>query len=299
MSVTPTETTQRRLVIISGVSGAGKSTALKAFEDLGYFCVDNLPAPLITPFIDFLIAPPSGEVRHSDKFALLVDCREESSFPSIRKALNRLHGTGMETEILFLDCDDDVAIRRFQETRRPHPLLVSGSSGMTVTKAIAKERELLEEFRSAASRTLDTSSFTPHDLRRAIQEFVGSSTELEISLLSFGFKYGVPHDADLIVDVRFLPNPHFVAGLGEKTGLEEKVRDYVFCAPDAQQFVEQYAKLLEFLIPRYRKEGKRYLTIAIGCTGGRHRSVAISEAMSAELRKQNLQPAVRHRDIQR
>lgn len=321
------------LIIITGVSGSGKSLALKALEDMGFFCVDNLPAALITPFVDFLANLPqddalpemgdrtqerpagytpqcsTGEAGagniSSAKFALLIDCRDRSAFPIVREAITKLRHLGTEVSILFLECQVEVIVRRFQESRRPHPLLISGLSLVSeihcqsIPDALAAERELLAEFRAAANRIIDTTRLTPHSLREFIEEYLGYSRNLEVVLLSFGFKYGVPQDIDLLVDVRFLPNPHFVPELHDLTGLHRQVEDYVCQSPDAAAFLRHYGSLLQFLIPRYKREGKRYLTIGVGCTGGKHRSVAIAQKLASNIENLGVQMTVRHRDVER
>ncbi len=308
------------LVIITGVSGSGKSTALDAFEDVGYFCVENLPAALIPNFVDFIKGLPAAEnagansnvnsgvdfalsgSEHS-KFALLVDCRDKDSAPLIQNAMLDLIQAGTEVTLLFFDCQDEVAIRRFQETRRPHPILAARAAGITIREALATERQLLSDFRGAATKVIDTSSFSPHELRRVVVEYartdVVASSRLTLTLQSFGFKYGVPVDADVIMDVRFLPNPHFVPELKELSGLEARVCDYVFQSEDATEFVTRLADLLTFLVPRYQQEGKHYLTVAIGCTGGRHRSVALVEKLGSSLGEVNATITLFHRDLPR
>lgn len=296
----------RKLVILSGVSGSGKSTALSAFEDLGYFCVDNLPGPIIHHYVDFLLQLPADWQAHfattegaERDFALLVDCRDTQSVTEVVRALDRLRGANVCVSLIYFDCRDDVVLRRFQETRRPHPLLVRSERGPSIGDALAREREVLAPFRDVASFVIDTSSYSPHELRARVQQFLGEQKPLEVTFSSFGFKYGPPKDADLIVDVRFLPNPHFVVGLREKTGLESEVRDYVLNSSDAQEFIDRYQQLLTFLLPRYAKEGKRYLNVAIGCTGGRHRSVAIAEEFAKRIRGAEFTLSVRHRDKDR
>ncbi|MFN8389132.1 MAG: RNase adapter RapZ [Bdellovibrionota bacterium] len=307
-----------RLVIITGMSGSGKSIALNVFEDMGYFCVDNLPAPLIANFADFLINIPEEWSRSTDpvlprgaalsdanpgsrewRFALRVDCREEASFPDVSRAIERLRAKGTEVTLLFFDCFDEILIQRFRETRRPHPILLVNPQLKTLGEALTRERELLSEFRGGANRIIDTSSFSPHDLRRVVEGFFRHEAALEVVVHSFGFKFGVPFDADLIIDVRFLPNPHFVSTLRDKTGFDESVRDFVFQNPDTEEFLKRYLALLEFLLPRYQQEGKRYLSIGVGCTGGRHRSVAVALRLAEELDKRGTKVAVRHRDVER
>lgn len=302
-----------RLVIITGMSGSGKSLALDVLEDMGYFCVDNLPAPLISQFVDFLVDIPkewgrvSQEAGPSDansatsatgwRFALQVDCRDENSFPSVSRAIDRLRETGSEVSLFFFDCFDEILAQRYRETRRPHPLLISNSGLKTLPEAFAKERELLSDFRGVANRIIDTTSFSPHDLRRVVEGFFRHESKLEITVSSFGFKFGVPHDVDLLIDVRFLANPHFVPGMRESTGFDESVQNFIFKSPDAQEFFSRYLSLLEFLLPRYQQEGKRYLSIAVGCTGGRHRSVAIALRLASELEAKGYSVSTRHRDI--
>lgn len=299
------------LVIITGMSGSGKSTALKSFEDMGYFCVDNLPAPLMSNFVDFLLQIPDGWAQSSSifhtanpagrlwRFALLVDCRDSTAFPLVADGLDRLRSVGTEVTLFFFECFDDVLVQRFRETRRPHPMMLMDESLRSISDALAKERELLAPFRGAATRILDTTAFSPHDLRRVVEALFRHEATLDVCILSFGFKYGVPYDADLTVDVRFLPNPHFVHGLRDRTGLEDDVRDFVFQSADAQVFLAQYFALLQFLLPRYRHEGKRSLTIGIGCTGGRHRSVAIAEELAKRVAEEGSRVTVRHRDLNR
>ena len=301
-----------KLVIISGVSGSGKSAALDAFEDLGYFCVDNLPGPLIGGFVSFLKDLPqdwrrgaewksSGETPRSGDlaaFALLVDCRDSYSVQQVLQAADSLRAVGTAVELLFFDCRDDVVLRRYQETRRPHPFLVN-TTGRTIAEALAHEREVVAEFRTAATRIFDTSSFTPHMLRDEIRKFSGESVKLEVIVQSFGFKFGPPKDADLVVDVRFLPNPHFVADLRPLTGIDPAVASYVLSSPESLEFLDRYVGLLDFLLPKYQKEGKRYLTVGIGCTGGKHRSVVLAEEIGKRVALNDISISVRHRDKER
>lgn len=316
----------KQLIIASGLSGSGKSTALRSLEDLGYFCVDNLPGPLLSHFVDFLLHLPeryrlgpqpmassdgrspvssdeakvqAGPVEGSlnRRFALLVDCRDEESVVAVRDAMEQLAKAGVRTDLMFFECRDEVLSRRFQETRRPHPLLLSGDKSKTINDAISRERHLLTHLREHATRIIDTTSLSPHELRHVVEDFVGEHPRMKVVVSSFGFKYGVPHDADLVVDVRFLPNPHFIPGLREQTGLEAEVREAVFASGDAGEFLSQYTKFLGFVLPRYQEEGKRYLNVAVGCTGGRHRSVALAEKLSTQIKDDGFEVTVRHRDL--
>lgn len=281
------------LVIITGVSGAGKLTALNACEDLGYYCVNNLPAQLLGSFTDFVVK----DVSHGGKFALVLDVRSEKSLKDLNLFLDPLKQKGAKIHILFLDCHEQALIKRYQETRRPHPLTVSNESVKDVVTSIEEERSMLASVRELATHILDTSSFTPHDLKQVIGEFLKKEKELKIVFKSFGFKYGVPLDANLLLDVRFLPNPHFVDSLKRLTGVEPEVSSYVFQDRDSKLLVEKFQNMLEFLIPNYKKEGKSLLTIAIGCTGGKHRSVAIVESISKSLNYPKNLIKISHRDI--
>lgn len=297
------------LVIVSGVSGSGKSTALKAFEDIGYQCVDNLPAALLSRYVDYLLGtegPDGSSVSglHTAeagrrRFALLIDCRDDSAFPAIREVVTKLRSLGVSVSLLFFDCQDEVVIRRFRETRRPHPMLIGDSLVKTIGEALLRERALLAPFREKADMIIDTSSYSVHDLRKIIERYAGSESPLEVFVTSFGFKYGAPTEADLLLDVRFLKNPHFVPELRPLNGLDPKIVAYVYEDDATEGVVERYSSLLDFLIPRYQKEGKRYLTIGIGCTGGKHRSVAVAEAIAKKLDALGHHSEVIHRDIER
>jgi UPF0042 nucleotide-binding protein len=280
-------------VVVTGLSGAGKSHAIRALEDLGYSCVDNLPIALIPTFADLPLRDRDG-VRRA---AVVVDIREGrglSRFPAVYRRLKKRAGRGVR--LIFLESADSVLLRRFSETRRPHPL----GGGRTIAEGLAEERRLLEPIRQLADEVIDTSALTVHELRRRILETTGGApaAPLSVTVLSFGFRRGVPEDADLVLDVRFLPNPHFVPGLRRWSGRNARVARYVLRTKVAARFMTLTTALLEFLVPRYVEEGKTYLTIAIGCTGGRHRSVAIAEALAVRLRRiEGIRVRVRHRDV--
>jgi UPF0042 nucleotide-binding protein len=283
-----------RFIVVTGLSGAGKSQAIRALEDLGYFCVDNLPVALIPTFADLAL---SGQGPLS-RAAVVVDIREGaglSQFPAAYRRLKRR--AALRTSLIFLEADEPVLVQRFSESRRPHPLARNRSAG----EGIQEERGRLEPIRQLADRILDTSRISVHELRRAILDLAGGSSSagpLTVNVLSFGFKHGVPADADLVFDVRFLPNPHFVEKLRPLTGQHPRVSRYVMRAPAARKFLRLTAALLQFLLPQYIAEGKSYLTVAIGCTGGRHRSIAIAEALARRLGKvRGVTLRVRHRDI--
>lgn len=267
--------TLKHIVVITGMSGAGKTTAVRALEDSGYSCVDNLPAPLLLK-----VAELGGPDK---KLAFVIDVREGEFLKDAPRVLDEARRAGHEVQVLFLDASDDVLTRRYSETRRKHPLAGRGS----IAEGLANERALLKELREEAEHVLDTSSLTVHELRRqVIARFDVSKThELAVTVMSFGFKYGVPSNADLVFDVRFLPNPYFVPELKAFTGKDARVAAYVIDRPDTWEFLDRVADLLAFLLPRYQREGKSYLTVAIGCTGGKHRSVAIAQVLADRVRE--------------
>lgn len=281
-------------IVVTGLSGAGKSHALRALEDLGYFCVDNLPIALIPTFADLTLTG-QREVRRA---AVVVDVREGRElerFPAVYRRLKRRFG--QRVRLLFLEAADPAILRRFSETRRPHPLGVAHS----LAEGVAEERQLLLPIRRLADQVVDSSALTVHELRRRILESLGgasTATPLVVTVTSFGFRGGVPPDSDLVFDVRFLPNPHFVASLRRWSGRTARVARYVLKSAAARRFLKLTEAMLKFLIPQYIAEGKTYLTIAIGCTGGRHRSVAIAEALAKRLaRTTGTEVRVRHRDV--
>ena len=282
-----------QLVVVTGLSGAGKSQAIRALEDLGYFCIDNLPVSLIPTFVDLSVHDEDTR----SKVAVVCDVREGtrlSRFPAMYRALKAR--TDVQTTLVFLEAETSVLVRRFSETRRPHPL----GRGRTPAESVREEQRRLAPIRKLADQVVDTTRLTVHDLRRHMLTIVGGTPEatpLAVKLVSFAFKRGIPPEADLVFDVRFLKNPHFVPDLRPLTGLNAKVSRYVLSEPAAKRFMELAKMLLRFLLPQYIAEGKAYLTVAIGCTGGRHRSVAIAEALGKALRRtRGAQLRVRHRD---
>jgi UPF0042 nucleotide-binding protein len=282
-----------RIVVVTGLSGSGKSTAIKAFEDLGYFCVDNLPVLLLPDFLK-LREESSEDLWH---VALGMDIRERRFLESYSKIFSELRRRGANLEILFLEATDDVLQRRFSQTRRKHPLAGEGS----VLEGIKAEREMLRDLKGMATRVVDTSSANVHDLKRMISKLYAVSPDqdaLQVMVLSFGFKYGVPAEADIVMDVRFLPNPFFVEGLRDLDGRQEEVIHFVLRDQQSQVFLDKFSTLLTDLLPRYRAEGKSYLTIAIGCTGGKHRSVVMAAKLTARLAEKGYRVHLSHRDLE-
>ena len=281
-------------VFITGLSGAGKSYAIKCFEDMGFFCVDNLPTTLIPTFAD-LIARSGQTIR---RVALGVDVREGEYLSHLFDAIRELKARGHGVEVLFLEASEEALVRRYHESRRRHPLAAEGN----VLEGIRAERKAMSHLREIADRIVDTSALTVHQLKELLVEhYVTPRTRpgLATSLVSFGFKHGVPFDADLVFDVRFLPNPHFVPGLRPFDGRDARVREFVLDNAEGRELLEHLKDFLKFLLPRYEREGKAYLTIAIGCTGGRHRSVTLSEELKRFLDELGYAPTVVHRDLER
>ena len=284
-----TEVDHLELVIITGMSGAGKTVAIQSFEDMGYFCIDNMPPSLIPKFWELI--KESGKVT---KIALVVDLRSRSFFEEIQSMLIDIENTNfIDTRMLFLDASDNELVSRYKETRRAHPLAMDG----LVTEGIRKERAILNDLKTRASIVIDTTTLTPRQLREKInQDFRAShETGFRIEILSFGFKYGLPIDADIVMDVRFLPNPHYIPELRPLTGKDEPVYEYVMSFPETEEFYQQFSTLLQTIMPGYVKEGKSSLTVAIGCTGGQHRSVALSERIGAVL-AEDYRVNITHRD---
>ena len=283
-----------QLVIITGLSGSGMSSAMNVFEDLGYFCVDNLPVQLIPSFVHLLERKASG----TSQAALGINIREGEFLQSFPQVYAQLRGRDdIETTVIFLEASDAALQRRYSETRRPHPL----GEG-TVLEAIAEERARLAPIRSLADIVVDTSDHNVHTLRALLKKRFApntTETETELTVESFGFKYGVPLDADLMFDVRFLPNPHFVPELKELTGNDQPVITYLEASEEVRETIARFESLLDYLIPLYRREGKSYVTIGIGCTGGKHRSVAIANALGKHLNREGYHARVMHRDVKK
>lgn len=291
MSTGATQDTQ--MVIITGMSGAGKTVAIQSFEDLGFFCVDNLPPTLLPKFLELM--KESG--NKMNKVALVMDLRGREFFDHLFKALDDLAETSWVTpQILYLDADDSTLVRRYKETRRTHPLAPSGLP----LEGIQLERELLEELKGRAQLIYNSSQMKPKELREKIlTEFsVNKQTIFTVNVMSFGFKHGIPIDADLVFDVRFLPNPHYIESMRPKTGLDEDVSKYVLKWNETTKFLEKVTELLAFMLPHYKREGKAQLVVAIGCTGGQHRSVALTETIAHHFEK-DYETRITHRDIER
>lgn len=283
-----------RMVVISGLSGAGKSNALRCFEDLGFFCIDNLPPQLLPKLVE--LCTQSGS--EFNKIALGIDIREREFLREFENVLNDLIKNGYPIEITYLDARDEVLIRRFSETRRPHPL----AKDKPVIEGIKLERERLKWLREKATLIIDTSDFNIHQLKREIhRHFLEKERDnkIVVNIISFGFKYGVPYDIDLLFDVRFLPNPNFVSNLKTMTGRDKEVADYLVSTPQTINFLENFYRFIDFLMSQYEQEGRYYLNIGIGCTGGRHRSVFIAETLSQHINGIGFDITISHRDIER
>ena len=278
--------------IISGLSGSGKSLANRCFEDRGFFCIDNLPVRLIPKFID-LCKSSSEEISN---FAAVIDIRDKDFLSDFHEVFSSIKINMINVKLIFLEASDEVLVRRFSETRRPHPLARERS----ILENIQQERKLLADIRKEADKVIDTSKFTPHELRSYIINYLsgGKSPKLlMISIISFGFKYGIPYDSDLLFDVRFLPNPHFIDELRDKTGEDEEVIKYVTSKPQYKDFYLRLKDLLLLLLPQYAQEGKAYLTLSLGCTGGKHRSVILANDLGKLLQKHGYKKRLLHRDI--
>jgi UPF0042 nucleotide-binding protein len=283
------------IIIISGLSGSGKSTAMRALEDSGFYCIDNLPATLIPTFIELC----QHSTRGLSKVAIVVDIRGKEFLEGFRKVAQDLRTQGHEVKIIFLESADEVLIRRYSETRRSHP--VEKERGLSLPEAVKEERGEMAFLREIADEVIDTSILNVHQLRDVIMERLLPATtqRMKVTLLSFGYSYGIPTEADIVMDVRLLPNPFFVSELRGLTGKDAKVRDYVLKQEETTPFLERFSEMITYLIPLYEKEGKSYLTIAVGCTGGKHRSVVITERVAEMLGQRDQKITVRHRDVER
>lgn len=283
-----------QFLIITGMSGAGKSLCVKYFEDIGYFCVDNMPPSLIPKFAEVCLQAKTG----IERIALIMDIRGGAMFLDLVPALHHLEETGVEYRILFLDASDSVLIKRFKETRRMHPLSPDGR----VSDGIAEERRILQPVKEKADYIIDTSNLIPRQLKEEIHNvfLMGKTFKgLIVNLVSFGFKYGIPMDCDLVFDVRFIPNPYYIPEMKEKTGMDEAVANYVMSFPESKIFLDKLYDMISFLVPQYVKEGKSQLVVGIGCTGGKHRSVTITNHISALLKQKEISVVVEHRDIEK
>jgi len=282
-----------RIIIISGLSGSGKSTALKTLEDLGFFCVDNLPVLLLPKFIELC----QGSIHDVSKIGLVMDVREREFLREYPRMLGLLKAEGYHIELIFLECSDELLIQRFSESRRQHPLSDEGS----VAEGIQAEREKLGELKALADKIIDTSELTVHQLRMLLEDYFQqlATRSMHITLLSFGFKYGVPHDIDMLFDVRFLPNPYFVSELKNLEGTDRRVADYVLRSAETRVYVQKLQDFISFQIPLFEREGKTYLTIAIGCTGGRHRSVVIADYLRQVFPRDTYDVYINHRDLKK
>jgi UPF0042 nucleotide-binding protein len=281
-----------KIIIITGLSGSGKSTAISAFEDAGFYCVDNMPVALLPKFLELPIESDS----EISGLAFVMDLREKSFLSKYSFVFDSLKKKGYRFEILFLEADEETLLKRYSQTRRHHPL----SQDKSLLEGIRIEQEQLKNLKITADRIIDTSRYNVHNLKSVINYIAQQSKNfapMKINILSFGFKYGTPHDASLIMDVRFLANPYFVPELKALNGKNPEIKNYVLNNDEARRFLKKYLDLLDYLIPSYEKEGKSYLTIAIGCTGGRHRSVSIAEAIFEHIKKPGRQIIITHRDI--
>lgn len=281
-----------KFVIVTGLSGSGKSETMRVLEDMGFYCVDNLPPALITKFAELCYQPNSS----IDKVALGIDIRGRKFFEALHESLSYLKKSNYHYEIVYLDCSDDVLLKRYKMTRRNHPL----AKNMQISEGIKMERKIMEELKEISDCIIDTTNMKPKDLKEEVSKIYSigeDNPKLTISVVSFGFKHGIPVDADLVFDVRFLPNPYYIEDLRPKTGEDKEVRDYVMNSKISEEFYLKLIDMINFLIPQYVEEGKQHLVIAIGCTGGRHRSVTISNLIYENLAKKGYRVVKKHRDF--
>ena len=286
---------QPDLVVITGMSGAGRTEAIHTFEDLGYFCIDNLPARLLPTLLD-LAGSPEGKSTHQ-RIAVVCDARNRDFFPRLASELDALNRRGIDHRVIFLDAADEKLIARYKSSRRRHPLC---DDGMTIVQGIQRERSLLFNLRESAWAVIDTTDMLPQQLRARLKSLFSTSEErkgLAVTVYSFGFKHGAPLDADIVIDVRFLPNPYYDPDLRHLTGLDPAVRDYVMCRSETEEFQKRWRALLDCVMPGYVAEGKQQLAIAVGCTGGQHRSVAIAESTGDYLKTRGYRVSIAHRDL--
>ena len=292
MADSPESGSRPEVVLVTGMSGAGKSTAARALEDLGWFVIDNLPPPLLTEAV--ASAPQDSSITG---LAVVVDARSGDVSAALQEELTRLRTDGSDVRLLFLEASDELLVRRFESSRRPHPLQADGR----ILDGIENERQLLSDLRGEADLVIDTTGLNVHDLRRRVESAFPDEDKIQLraTVMSFGFKYGIPVDADVVLDARFLPNPYWEPALRERTGLDGAVNDYVVQRPEAREFLDGVTGMLDTVADGYLREGKRYITIAVGCTGGKHRSVALAENLSVRLVKAGMETLVTHRDLGR
>jgi len=281
----------KKFIIITGISGAGKSSALRTFEDMGYYCIDNLPCNLIPDVMEMF-----EKGKRDRKIAMTIDIREEEFFDYFEKSLEILKNKNKKYTLLFLEAKKEIITRRYEETRRVHPLQ---KIGFTLNDALDKEIEMLRNIKEKANLVIDTSSLTIWDLRRKLKDIFEEKIKMQIEIITFGFKYGIPTQLDLLFDVRFLPNPHYIEELKRLNGKDEKVKEFVMNSEDTKKFMKKLKEMLDFLIPSYEKEGKVYLVIGFGCTGGTHRSVVIGEEIKNFLEEKGYGVEIYHRDIEK
>lgn len=280
------------LIVISGISGAGKTTALRAVEDLGYYCMDNIPPQLLSTFVQLYVQTKSAP----SKVAVVLDIRTREFFQDISLELEKIKTLGVDYKLIFLDAADATVVNRYQEMRRPHPLAADGN----ILDGLKEERKKLQPIKKLADYIIDTSRMNNYKLRAEINNILElGSSQMQVSIVSFGFKNGILLDADYVFDVRFIPNPYYIKDLKEKTGKDLAVKDYVFSFEDSKAFMDKVEDLIKFIVPRYIKEGRLQLTVGIGCTGGRHRSVALSEELKNRLKAEDIKIVVDHRDLNR